>query len=96
MMEHFLSKMKEIPLFKPKAQIVGMLNMVEQLNKAPTNVSLWDVVSIPEQKTLLQEALKVEEQILQVNVTQLCNQSKNDRPEGFSLRLQNQQLMQMI
>lgn len=61
-MEYFHPKTKEIPLFNPKTQTVEALNMVEQLKKEPTSVSLWDIISIPKQQTLLQEALKVEGQ----------------------------------
>lgn len=53
--------------------------MVEQLKKAPANVSLWDVISIPEQKTLLHETLKMEEKSMQASATQLDNHSVNEK-----------------
>lgn len=51
--EATVSKAKE-----SKPQIAEPLNVVEQLKKAPTHVSLWDILAIPKQKTLLQEALE--------------------------------------
>lgn len=41
---------------EPKSSMPSILDMVE-LKKAPTNVSLWDLLSIPEQKNRLKEAM---------------------------------------
>lgn len=47
MKDYFPLKMREIPPFKPKVLPVGTLNVVEQLKKEPTDVSLCDAISIP-------------------------------------------------
>lgn len=48
---------KEFVTYKLKIPIPQILDVVEQLKKAPTHVSLWDLLSIPEQKNRLKEAL---------------------------------------
>lgn len=51
---------KEFIPYKPreaKTSVPSVLDVLKQLKKAPTNVSLWDLLNIPKQKNWLKEAL---------------------------------------
>ncbi|XP_059070811.1 uncharacterized protein LOC131860415 [Cryptomeria japonica] len=51
---------KESIPYKPretKAMVSSLLDVLEQLKKAPANISVWDLLSIPEQNNWLKEAL---------------------------------------
>lgn len=58
-----------------------IIDIVEQLKKAHVNVSLWDILTIPEQKDRLLEALG-EAENLSANPTVNGSHAKRNKPKS--------------